>query len=81
MNYFIGVIVEKMREAGIHGAGERAWGEAMPMYVDEEKWRRRAESFKAFVGNMGHNRNMSYYSRYPYLVRKCISMGHRVGIC
>lgn len=25
------------------------------------------------VGNFGHNRDMSYYGRYPYVARKAIS--------
>lgn len=56
--------------------------ESMPMYDDAEKWSRKAEQIKAFVmsvGNFGHNRDMRYYGKYPYLVRKCISMGQRVG--
>ena len=31
------------------------------------------------VGNFGHNRDMSYYDKYPYLVRKFYSMQMRVG--
>ena len=56
--------------------------EAMPMYDDAAKWSRKAERIKAFVlsvGNFGHNRDMSYYGKYPFLVRKCISMGQRVS--
>lgn len=56
--------------------------EAMPMYDNPAKWSRKAERIKAFVmsvGNFGHNRDMSYYGKYPFLVRKCISMGQRVG--
>ena len=56
--------------------------EAMPMYDNAAKWSRKAERIKAFVmsvGNFGHNRNMSYYGKYPFLVRKCISMGQRFG--
>ena len=56
--------------------------EAMPMYDAAAKWSRKAERIKAFVmsvGNFGHNRDMSYYGIYPFLVRKCISMGQRVG--
>ena len=56
--------------------------EAMPMYDAAAKWSRKAERIKAFVmsvGNFGHNRDMSYYGKYPFLVRKCISMGQRVG--
>ena len=28
---------------------------------------------------MGHNRDMSYYSKYPYVVRKCISVSRRIS--
>lgn len=50
--------------------------------MDAAKWSRKAERIKAFVfsvGNLGHNRDMSYYGKYPFLVRKCISMEQRVG--
>ena len=30
-------------------------------------------------GNMGHNRDMSHFSKYPYLIRKCVSMGRRIS--
>jgi len=60
--------------------------EAMPLLNENEnhndKLRRKAEricSFVMGVGNFGHNRDMSYYNKYPFLVRKCISMGQRVG--
>ena len=56
--------------------------EALPMYDDAPKWKRKAEKLKDFVmmsGNFGHNRDMSYYSKYPYIIRKCISMSQRVG--
>ena len=44
--------------------------------------RRKAERIKDFVlmsGNFGHNRDHSYFEKYPYLVRKCVSFGRRVG--
>lgn len=47
-----------------------------------EKLRRKAEricSFVMEVGNFGHNRDTSYYGKYPFLVRKAISMGWRIG--
>lgn len=56
--------------------------EAMPLYSSDPKWKRKAKRINDFilkVGNMGHNRDMSYFSKKPYLVRKCISMGRRVG--
>ena len=56
--------------------------EAMPMYDNEPKWNKKAERIKAFVmsvGNFGHNRDMSYYSKYSFGMRKCISMSQRIG--
>ena len=57
-------------------------GEAMLFYSDSEKWKRKAERICAYIletGNMGHNRDMSYFSNQPYLIRKCVSMGRRIG--
>jgi hypothetical protein len=56
--------------------------EAMPFYSADEKWKRKADKICAFileVGNMGHNRDMSHFEKYPYLVRKTCSMGRRCG--
>ena len=56
--------------------------EAMPLYDASDRWSRKARRIRAFilkVGNFGHNRDQSYYSRYPFLVRKAISMGRRCG--
>lgn len=56
--------------------------EAMPMYSPDKKWKRKADKLCAFimeVGNMGHNRDMSYFQKYPYLIRKVCSMGRRCG--
>ena len=56
--------------------------DALPMYDSSSKWVRKAHLINEFimnVGNMGHNRDMSHFSKYPYLVRKCVSMGRRVG--
>ena len=55
---------------------------AMPLYSDAAKWKRKASCIRRFVmsvGNMGHNRDLSYYEKYPYLIRKCVSFGRRVG--
>lgn len=44
--------------------------------------KRKADRIMEFVlksGNMGHNRDMSHFSKYPYLIRKCVSMGRRIG--
>ena len=56
--------------------------EAMPLYSSEDKWKRKADRICSFilkVGNMGHNRDMSYFEKYPYLIRKVCSMGRRCG--
>lgn len=53
---------------------------AMPLYDSAKKWKRKADKICEFVmevGNMGHNRDMSYYGKYPYLIRKMCSMGRR----
>lgn len=54
--------------------------EAMPMFSADIKWKKKADMICAFileVGNMGHNRDMSYFEKYPYLIRKVCSMGRR----
>lgn len=46
------------------------------------RWRKKADRIMEFIlksGNMGHNRDMSHFSKYPYIIRKCVSMGRRVG--
>lgn len=60
--------------------------EAMPLLNDnvnlDANLKKKAERIKDFImmsGNFGHNRNMSYYDKYPYLVRKVISLGRRCG--
>ena len=56
--------------------------EAMPLYSTDFKWKRKADKICAFileVGNMGHNRDMSYFNKYPYMIRKVCSLGHRCG--
>lgn len=56
--------------------------EAMPLYSPEKKWKRKAKRICSFileVGNFGHNRDSSYFARYPYLIRKFVSFGVRFG--
>ncbi len=51
--------------------------EAMPFYTPSKKWCRKADRIFEFIletGNMGHNRDMSYFTKYPYLIRKGISV-------
>ena len=48
----------------------------------DPQWERKADRIMEFIlksGNMGHNRDMSHFSKYPYLKRKCISMDRRIG--
>lgn len=55
--------------------------DAMPFYSDSVKWKKKAEIILDFVlevGNFGHNRE-SNYMKYPYVIRKCFSMGRRIG--
>ena len=56
--------------------------DAMPFYDSSAKWQRKAKRIKTFVmnvGNLGHNRDMSYMTKYPYVVRKAISFEQRIG--
>lgn len=56
--------------------------EAMPLYSSDDKWSRKAKRICDFVlevGNFGHNRDNSYYVRYPYIIRKIYSFGRRCG--
>lgn len=56
--------------------------DAIPMYSPGKKWKRKADKICVFileVGNFGHNRDFSYYQKYPYLVRKSISLCQRIG--
>lgn len=56
--------------------------DAMPLYSADAKWKKKADRICSFileVGNMGHNRDMSYFEKYPYLIRKICSMGRRCG--
>ena len=51
--------------------------EAMPLYSSHAKWRRKAGRIVSLIletGNLGHNRDKSYYSKYPYIIRKLISL-------
>lgn len=55
---------------------------AMPFYSDDKKWSRKGNKICAFVievGNFGHNRDNSYYAKYPFLIRKIYSFGRRCG--
>lgn len=56
--------------------------QAMPLYSEESKWKRKADKICSFVmevGNFGNNRDASYFKKYPYLIRKACSLGRRAG--
>ena len=56
--------------------------EAMPLYDASAQWKRKARRISAFilrVGNFGHNRDGSIYTKYPYVVYKAISLGRHIG--
>ena len=49
---------------------------------NDSRYDKKADRIMEFIlksGNMGHNRDMSHFSKYPYLIRKCVSMGRRIG--
>ena len=53
-----------------------------PFYSNDSRWSRKARRIQKFIlmsGNFGHNRNQSDFQKYPYLVRKSISFGRRMG--
>lgn len=50
--------------------------------VHDSRFDKKADRIMEFIlksGNMGRNRDMSHFSKYPYIIRKCVSMGRRVG--
>ena len=49
--------------------------------LELNKYKKKADKILDFVmmaGNFGHNRDMSYYSKYPYVIRKYFSMRMRI---
>ena len=56
--------------------------EKLPLYDASSKWSRKAHRINAYilrVGNFGHNRDVSYYEKYPFLIRKAISFGRKTS--
>ncbi|WP_081358274.1 nucleotidyltransferase family protein [Xylanibacter ruminicola] len=52
------------------------------LMIKDSRFDKKADRILEFVlksGNMGHNRDMSHFSKKPYLVRKCVSMSRRVS--
>lgn len=57
-------------------------GNGSRLMVHDSRFDKKADRIMEFVlmsGNFGHNRDHSYFEKYPYLVRKCVSFGRRVG--
>lgn len=51
--------------------------DAMPFYSGANQWKRKAERLLSFImktGNMGANRNLSYYGRHSYVASKLMSL-------
>ena len=64
----------------VQGSGFKINGPCL--MVHDSRFDKKADSIMEFVlktGNMGHNRDMSHFRKKPYLVRKCVSMGRRLG--
>ena len=56
--------------------------DVMPLYSDAPKYRRKADRICRLVlqtGNMGHNIEQSYRTKYPGLVAKVITFFRRLG--
>ena len=56
--------------------------DAMPLYSDAPKYRRKADHICRLIlqtGNLGHNINQSYRKKYPGLVAKAITFFRRLG--
>lgn len=56
--------------------------DAIPFYCSKKKWSRKSDRISKFlieVGNFGHNTENGSYMKYPFLIRKAISMGKRIN--
>ncbi len=56
--------------------------EAMPLYDASARWERKASRIVKFilkVGNFGHNRDISYHQKYPFVIYKAISLARHTG--
>jgi len=90
LNY--GLLEKRIRRAGLMSEWKAFYNLAsrylgMPdlgsgLMVHDSRYDKKADRIMEFIlksGNMGHNRDMSHFSKKPYLVRKCVSMGRRVS--
>lgn len=90
LNY--GLLEQRIKRAGLVSEWKAFYNLAsrylgMPDFgsgltVHDSRFDKKADRIMEFVlksGNMGHNRDMSHFSKYPYLIRKCVSMGRRIN--
>ena len=90
LNY--GLLEKRIRRAGLMSEWKAFFNLAsrylgMPdlgsgLMVHDSRYDKKADRIMEFIlksGNMGHNRDMSHFNKYPYLLRKCVSMGRRIG--
>lgn len=90
LNY--GLLEQRIKSAGLMSEWKAFYNLAsrylgMPDFgsgltVHDSRFDKKADRIMEFIlksGNMGHNRDMSHFSKYPYLIRKCVSMGRRIG--
>lgn len=90
LNY--GLLEQRIKRAGLVSEWKAFYNLAsrylgMPdfgsgLMVHDSRFDKKADRIMEFIlksGNMGHNRDMSHFSKYPYLIRKCVSMGRRIS--
>lgn len=90
LNY--GLLEQRIKRAGLMSEWKAFYNLAsrylgMPdfgsrLMVHDSRFDKKADRIMEFIlksGNMGHNRDMSHFSKYPYLIRKCVSMGRRIS--
>lgn len=90
LNY--GLLEQRIKKAGLVSEWKAFYNLAsrylgMPdlgsgLMVHDSRYDKKADRIMEFIlksGNMGHNRDMSHFSNYPYLIRKCVSMGRRIS--
>lgn len=90
LNY--GLLEQRIKRAGLMSEWKAFYNLAsrylgMPDFgtgltVHDSRFDKKADRIMEFIlksGNMGHNRDMSHFSKYPYLIRKCVSMGRRIS--
>lgn len=90
LNY--GLLAQRIKRAGLASEWKAFYNLAskylgMPdlgsgLMVHDSRYDKKTDRIMEFIlksGNMGHNRDMSHFRKYPYFIRKCVSMGRRIG--